>query len=1392
MFAMPKSRLRRGFGGYLGSMRSGAWLVCVLLGTPMLAQGPYWAHAVGGLGPDQVVDVVCDASGDIYATGEFSNSFTFDGQVVVAQGATDAVVLKVNSSGDLQWMVRAGGADLDRGVSISVRNGAVAVTGHYTGVADLFGTPLTSQGGTMDAFVAQLDAQTGALQWVRSGGSAGYSDRSTGVALAGNGDVLVTGEFKGTALFDALSLTSMIDPFTLLPSFDVFVASYSSTGTLQWLQQGTAPHDDKGVAIAANAAGTVYVTGQYSADITFDQLHVNALQNSTFLIAFDAAGSEQWFRNCGGPSYTVVRDLALGSTGDLFVCGDMQGGMTYDDPMPVGIAPVDAYNAYVLRVNASGLLQDHVVEGSTNSISVNALCEQGGVVSVLGEFTCQFTGLSANYGDGVFMSTGPKDLFISRYALADLSYQGAQQFGGQGGKRAGGVCALANGTLVFSGSMEQRLILPSDGTQWSGTSACPNMNESIGTYCGDPHYGKFVVVESGGMYDGFLARGFVPERAPYDFWFREAGGTCDRAQREVCIRILGDTSLTCPLGFQGCTPVEPLKPFIEGPQTPFSPFPWGPFSWTEVPTVPHTAPELDLAWSDGGNQHYTQVSQSILLTATITTPDQCFNWSDDLDITLYPKPAATVSDGFGLNVVEPLPQNILVCGTDPVWLWYPTPQPGETFHWVGNGTVVQSDSILAQIGGTYTLVVDNSYGCVDTTFLSVVFVPATPLPNITADIDLMDGLGGPLNGDTLIGCGAFAAVGNVEVQWYVDGLPSAFPAGLMQEFNTSGAPIGAIPPPYFWSFPFLNGTGWYTLPFTINVFWPLCSDTLTIQQLDSVYAVAINAPQFTLSGPFDLCAGDTIAIPLLCVDCDSVEWTGPGIVSTTLSGDTIWVNAPGTYVAAAWNEEAGFSCLAYWGEDVLLLNGPPIIIDPPDGIVCDGDSALLSTPSTATTYLWNGPDGPLPTNNDSVWVSDLGDHYLTITDPGGCVLSNGPVEITAYGTPYLEYAPDNVVCGVGDAVSIQVFADPAANYQWQAPLQGSGPVQMVDTPGSYVCTVTSCGVTYNLIATVIGPVVDASVADSGAFTLCPGDTALLSAAPGQASYQWSPGGATTAQLATTTPGNYQVLVTDVYGCQATSTVISVLAANVTEPMVLRPISACEGDTVLLLAQGSVPLNWFDDQGQLVSQGNSYSYGPAVVGATFMVVQEQGMCTSAAQQVPLTVIDSPGEPFLEGDGALCEGAITWLIASGAGASQYIWTTPSATVYTDSLQVGPVTSGNGGVYTCMALSNGCAGPPSSLVLTVEPCLLFIPNVFSPNGDGSNDAFLIESPTGSALDLVIFDRWGGKVHEESGPLLRWNGKHDRGGGLASDGVYYFVLTMAEGVGTDRKWTGYVQLVH
>lgn len=1360
-----------------------------LFGTPMQAQGPYWAHAFGGLGPDQLVDVVCDAAGDIYATGEFSNSFTFDGQTVVAQGATDAIVLKVNSSGDLQWMVSAGGADLDRGVSIAVRNGAVAVTGHYTGTADLFGTALTSQGGTMDAFVARLDAQTGALLWVRSGGSAAYSDRSAGVTLAGNGDVLVTGEFKGTALFDALSLTSMIDPLTLLPSFDVFVASYSTVGTLQWLQQGTAPHDDKGIGIAADALGAVYVTGQYSEDITFDQLHVNALQNSTFLIAFDAGGSEQWFRNCGGPTYSVARDLALSSTGDLLICGDMQGGMTYDDPVPMPIAAVSAYNAYLLRVNTSGALQDHVVEGSTNSISVNALCEQGGVVSLLGEFTCRFTGLSANYGDGVFMSTGPKDIFIARYALADLAYQGAQQFGGQGGKRAGGVCELANGALVFSGSMEQRLILPSDGAAWAGTSACPNMNESIGTYCGDPHYGKFAVVESAGLYDGFLSRGFVPGRAPYDFWIREAGGACDRSQKEVCIRLLEDT-MGCPLSFQGCGSF--LKPYMEGPQTQFSPFPWGPFSWTEVPTVPHTAPELDFTWSDGGVLHYTQVTQSIFLIATLNTPDQCFSWTDELDIVLYPLPTGTVSDGLGLNVINPLPESITVCGTDPVWLWYPTPQAGETYSWYGNGTAVPGDSILAQTSDTYWLLVENAYGCLDSTGIGVLFVSPNPLPNITADIELLDGLGGPLNGDTVVGCGAFTSVGNVEVQWYVDGLPSAFPAGLMQEFNTSGAPIGAIPPPYFWSFPFLNGTGWYTLPFTINVFWPICSDTLVLQQMDSVYAVAIPAPQFTLSGPLNLCAGDTIAIPLLCVDCDSVAWTGPGIVSTTLTGDTIWVNAPGTYVAAAWNQEAGFSCLGYWGEDVVLLNGPPIIIDPADGIVCNGDSALLFTPSIATTYAWNGPDGPLVTNNDSVWVSDLGDYYLTITDPGGCVLSNGPVEITAYGTPYMEYAPDNVVCGPGDVALIQVFADPAANYQWQAPLQGSGAIQVVDTPGSYVCTVTSCGNTYYLIATISGPVVDASVADSGDFVLCPGDTVLLNAAPGQASYQWTPGGATTAQIAVTAPGNYQVLVSDAYGCQDTSVVISVLAANIAESLVLRPATACEGDTVLLLAQGSGLLSWFDAQGQLVAQGSSFSYGPAVMGATFTVVQEEGPCIGAGQQVPLSVSNRPGAPLLEGDGALCESATTWLIASDAGASQFVWTTPGGTVYTDTLQVGPVTSADGGVYACMALSNGCVGPSSTLVLTVEPCSLFIPNVFSPNGDGSNDAFVIESPTGAALNLVVFDRWGEKVHEERGPVLRWNGRHDKGGGLASDGVYYIVITLADGIGMERRWTGYVQLVH
>lgn len=97
------------------------------------------------------------------------------------------------------------------------------------------------------------------------------------------------------------------------------------------------------------------------------------------------------------------------------------------------------------------------------------------------------------------------------------------------------------------------------------------------------------------------------------------------------------------------------------------------------------------------------------------------------------------------------------------------------------------------------------------------------------------------------------------------------------------------------------------------------------------------------------------------------------------------------------------------------------------------------------------------------------------------------------------------------------------------------------------------------------------------------------------------------------------------------------------------------------------------------------------------------------------------------------------------------------------------------------NGCDTTVKDSI-TVKVAKLKIPNIFTPNGDGSNDYFVVQVEGDASLDineiylkteLVIVNRWGRKVFSESPYISKdkesgWDGK-----GVA-DGVYFYVLTL------------------
>ena len=88
--------------------------------------------------------------------------------------------------------------------------------------------------------------------------------------------------------------------------------------------------------------------------------------------------------------------------------------------------------------------------------------------------------------------------------------------------------------------------------------------------------------------------------------------------------------------------------------------------------------------------------------------------------------------------------------------------------------------------------------------------------------------------------------------------------------------------------------------------------------------------------------------------------------------------------------------------------------------------------------------------------------------------------------------------------------------------------------------------------------------------------------------------------------------------------------------------------------------------------------------------------------------------------------------------------------------------------------------------------MPNVFTPDNDGSNDVFSINPENAIALDMVILNRWGNVVFESTDVNAAWNGKNMNTGAPCKDGTYFYKFTITGMDEVSQTHHGFVQLLN
>ena len=353
--------------------------------------------------------------------------------------------------------------------------------------------------------------------------------------------------------------------------------------------------------------------------------------------------------------------------------------------------------------------------------------------------------------------------------------------------------------------------------------------------------------------------------------------------------------------------------------------------------------------------------------------------------------------------------------------------------------------------------------------------------------------------------------------------------------------------------------------------------------------------------------------------------------------------------------------------------------------------------------------------------------------------------------------------------------------------------------GTYICTITdanNCTSTQSVTITQPSAALSSSIS-AQSMVDCYGNstgsaTVAVNGGTSPYTYNWTPNNSTTAGISNVSAGTYICTITDANNCTDTQSV------SISQPTQLTVLahadSVCSGlpSTISALAAGG-------------NGGYTYCWTPNGINTPSF---------STLDLVPvnysITVTDINGCTTVQGISSVVLNSPTASISNNAANGIYTMPGHQGTLcYTDntsgatawnwtfdnnggSVIENPCVNVNApGTYCAQLIVTNVFGCTDTIndCIVVEESRIVVPNIFTPNLDGKNDVFTIDVKGYHDLNCEIFDRWGLKVYEWQGLSGGWDGLL-LNGNTASDGTYYWIVTLVSDAGKNTNQSGHLLL--
>ncbi len=232
-----------------------------------------WVKTFDGESGSRDNDIAVDDENNLYVVGGFDGTRTFGTSTLTSVGGTDVYVVKYDQNGNFIYAQRAGGPLDDRANAVTFSSdNHVYLTGEFRDKAGFGLDSVNNNGGPngRDIFVSRMK-KDGTFQWVKKAGSNSGDDRGNGVITNDEGNIFITGQFRGNASFGGdIDLDSGAD------SIQFFVAAIDTLGEWRWAKQGGGDLIDRGNKIAVDDDCNVYACGYYELTMNTDAIQITS------------------------------------------------------------------------------------------------------------------------------------------------------------------------------------------------------------------------------------------------------------------------------------------------------------------------------------------------------------------------------------------------------------------------------------------------------------------------------------------------------------------------------------------------------------------------------------------------------------------------------------------------------------------------------------------------------------------------------------------------------------------------------------------------------------------------------------------------------------------------------------------------------------------------------------------------------------------------------------------------------------------------------------------------------------------------------------------------------------------------------------------------------------